>query len=74
MGTAKECAVLLESKVDFDEIRASEKLHDHSRGDDGCDTELHKRTTVRGEDDTHPVERVRRVGRHNAIERHLGTN
>lgn len=47
--------VFLEAEVDADEIRAGKKLHDHSRGDDRCDSKLHKGTMVRRQNDTHPV-------------------
>ena len=72
LGTAKEGAVLLETEVDLDEVGAGEELHDHSRGDDGRDTELHEGSSVGGEDDTHPVERIGAVARDDTVERDLG--
>ena len=59
--TTEQSPVLLERKVDLNQVRAGEELDDHARGDDGRDSELHKRPTVRGEDYTHPIERVSRV-------------
>ena len=68
LSAAEERAVVLEGEVDLDEVRAGEELHDHARGDNRCDSELHQGPTVRSEDDTHPVERVGGVGGHDAIE------
>ena len=61
LSAAEERAVVLEGEVDLDEVRAGEELHDHARGDDRCNSELHQGPTVRSEDDTHPVEWVGRV-------------
>lgn len=58
LGGAEQGAVLLEGKVDLDEPGALEELDDHAGSDDGSDTEFHERSSVRGEDDTHPVQRV----------------
>ena len=74
LSAAEECAVILEGEVDLDEVRAGEELHDHARGDNRCNSELHQGPTVRGEDDTHPVERVGRVGGHDAVEGDLGAD
>ena len=68
---AKQRAVLLERKVDLDEVGAGEELHDHAARDDGRDAELHERAAVRRQNDAHPVERVRRVARHDAVQRNL---
>ena len=68
---AEESTVLLERKVDLNKVCTSEKLDDHARSDDGSDTELHECSTVGGENDTHPVERVSGVGGHDAVERDL---
>lgn len=57
----KESPILLETKVDFDEVSTGEELHNHSRGDNGTDTQFHQRSAVRGQNDTHPVERIGRV-------------
>ena len=46
-------------------------LEDHARGDDGSDTQLHEGTSVTGHHHTKPVKRIRRVRRHNAVQRHL---
>ena len=58
LGTAEQRAILLETKVDVDEVSARKQLHDHAGCDDGCDSELHKRSAVRGKDYAHPVQRV----------------
>lgn len=72
--TAEERAVFFEGKVNLDEVRAREELHDHAGGDDGGDTEFHESAAVRGENDTHPVERVGGVRGHDAVERDLGAD
>jgi len=51
--------VLLERKVNIDEINACQKLHNCARGDDGTYSEFHERAPVGGEDDMHPIEWVR---------------
>ena len=33
--------ILLETKIDIDEVGTCKQLHDHSRSNDWCDTELH---------------------------------
>ncbi len=58
LGTAEQRAILLETKIDVDEVSARKQLHDHARRDNGCNPKLHKRSTIRGEDDAHPVQRV----------------
>lgn len=58
LSTTKERTVFLQAKVDVDQIGTGQKLHDHSRGDDWRDSEFHEGTSVGGEDDPHPVERV----------------
>lgn len=58
LGSTEQGAVLLERKVNLDESSTLEKLDDHAGRDDGGDTQLHQGTAVRGEDDTHPVQRV----------------
>ena len=74
LSPAEQCPILLQRKVDLDEICASQQLHDHARGNDWCDAEFHESTAIRGEDDSHPVKRVRRVGGHDAIQRDLGAD
>ena len=44
---------------------------DQAGRDDRGDTELHEGTAVRGEDDSHPVERVGGIRRHDTVEGHL---
>lgn len=50
------------------------QLHDHARRDDGRDTELHERATARRDDHADEVKRVVRLGRVQAVERHLGAH
>ena len=71
LGTTEQSTVLLEAKVNADEIRASEQLRDHSGGDDRGDSKFHEGTAVRRQNDTHPIQGVGRVGRHNVIEGYL---
>ena len=71
LSPAEQRPILLETKVDIDKVGARKELHDHSRGNDGCDTEFHERSTVGCEDYTHPVQWVRRVGGHDSVQRHL---
>lgn len=53
-----ELTVGLEVKVDVDEVSAGKKLENHSRRDDGRDTQFHKRSTVTGHHHTEPVKRI----------------
>ncbi len=71
LGTTEKSAVLLEAEVDFDEVGTGEELHDHSRGDDGRDTEFHERTSVGGKNDTHPVQRIGAVTGDDTVKRDL---
>jgi hypothetical protein len=71
LGTREQSAIFLEAEVDVDEVSTSQELHDHSRGDDGTDTELHQRPPIGGQDDTHPIERVGGIRGHDTIQRHL---
>ena len=58
LSAAEERAVFLQTKVNLDEVRTGEELHDHAAGDDRRDAELHEGAAVGREDDAHPVERV----------------
>ena len=71
LGTAEQSAVVLEAEVDVDELGTGQKLHDHARGDNGGDTKLHEGTPVGRKNSAKPVKRVRRVGRHDTVERDL---
>lgn len=68
MSTGEKGTVFFETEVDFDEVCASEELHDHARRDDRTYTQFHEGTTVGCKDDAHPIERVRRVGGHDTVE------
>ena len=72
LGTTKEGAVLLEAKVDLDQVGTGEELHDHSRGDDGRDAEFHEGTTIGGKDDTHPIKRIGAVTGDDTVKGNLG--
>merc|ERR1711879_433867 len=74
LGTVEEGAALLEALVDFDDVAASEKLHDETRGHDGRDTELHEGTAIRCENDTHLVEGIGAVGGDDAVEGDLAAD
>jgi hypothetical protein len=50
---------------------AGEELENHARSDDRRDTEFHQSSTVRGHHHTQPVERIRAVGRDDAVQGHL---
>lgn len=74
LSTAEEGSVVLEREVDIDQLRTSQKLHDHTRSDNGGDTEFHEGTTVRSHDSSKPVKRVGRVRRHDPIQWDLRTD
>jgi len=46
--------VLLERKVNINEISTCQKLHNQARGDNGAYFKFHKSAPVGGKDDTHP--------------------
>lgn len=71
LGAREQTTVLLERKVNIDEISACQKLHNHAGGDNGAYSEFHESAPIGGEDDTHPIEWVRRVGGHDAVEGNL---
>ena len=52
--------------ADFDDFGASQELHDQTWGDYGRNTELHECASVRGENDTYPIEGIGWVGGHNS--------
>ncbi len=74
LSTRKQGTVLFQTEVDFNKVCTGEELHDHARGNDRTDTKFHESTAVGGKDDTHPVQRVRRVGGHDAVEWDLGAD
>ena len=74
MGATEESPVILEREVDVDQLSTSQKLHDHTGGDNGGDTKLHQGTTVGSHDSSEPVKRVGGVGRHDSVERNLGAD
>ena len=68
LSAREECTVFLEALVDVDDLGAGEQLHDQAGSDDGRDAQLHERPSVRGEQHTHPVERVRALVRFAAVD------
>lgn len=70
LGAVEECAIL-RRVTHFDDFSAGKQLHDQARRNDGRNAQLHQRTTIGGENDAHPVERIGRVGRHDAEQRNL---
>ena len=70
LGSVEEGAVL-GSVSNLNEFCSSQELHDQARGDDGGDTQLHESSSVGGEDDSDPVEWIRRVRTHNAKQGNL---
>jgi hypothetical protein len=51
-----------QTAVDIDEICICQKLHNHAGGNDGAYSQFHESASIGGQDDTHPIEWVRRVG------------
>ena len=74
LSTAEQRTILLQREVDLNQIRTRQELHDHSTRYDRRNTQLHQRPTVRGQDDTHPVEGVGGVRRHDTVEGYLRAN
>lgn len=68
LGAREQTTVLLEREIDIDEISACQQLHNHARGDDGAYSKFHESAPIGGKDDTHPIEWVRRIGGHDAVE------
>ena len=52
----------------LDQLSARQQLHDQARGDDGRDAQLHEGSSVGSQDNSDPVEGVRRVWTHDAEE------
>ena len=72
--TVEQSTVFLGVLVNFDELGSGKELHDHTTGNDRGDTEFHKGTSVRGKDDTHPVERITSDSLGNTIKGHLAAD
>ena len=68
LSPTEQRTILLERKIDVNQVGTSEKLHDHSGRDDWGDTELHECTAVGRKNDAHPVQRVGRVGGHDSVQ------
>mmetsp|Transcript_36342 Transcript_36342/g.82890 ORF Transcript_36342/g.82890 Transcript_36342/m.82890 type:complete len:231 (+) Transcript_36342:882-1574(+) len=74
LGALEEDLVLAGALVHVDELRASKKLHDKTRGHNRANAELHEGSPVRGQDHAHPVERVRRLRGLDSVKRDLATD
>jgi hypothetical protein len=71
LGSLVKLAVGLEVEVDVDEVGASKELENHTRRDNGRNTQFHERSPVTGHHHTQPVQRVRGIRGHNSVQRHL---
>jgi hypothetical protein len=74
LGTRKEGAIFLDVVVNLNDTGTSEELHDETGSNNRTDSELHKRSAVGSEDDSHPVERIGGLGRLNTIDRDLAAH
>mmetsp|Transcript_3716 Transcript_3716/g.8104 ORF Transcript_3716/g.8104 Transcript_3716/m.8104 type:complete len:249 (-) Transcript_3716:19-765(-) len=71
LGTRKQSTIFLHVVVNLDDSRTGQKLHDQTGCNDRTDTEFHQSTAVGSKDDTHPIERVTRLGRLDTVDRDL---
>ena len=74
LGSSKESAIFLDVVVYFNDTRAGKQLHDKTRRNNRTNAQFHESTSVGGENDTHPVERIRRLGRLDAVNGNLATD
>jgi len=58
LSALEQLAIFLVGLINGDDVGTGKQLHDETSGDDRGDTELHQGTTVGGQDDTHPIERI----------------
>jgi hypothetical protein len=58
LSTIEQGTIFFIALINVDDLSTSQKLHNHTTGNDGGDTEFHKSTSVRGKDNSHPVERI----------------
>lgn len=73
LGAVEQSAVL-GGVANFNDLHASQQLHDEAGSDDGRDTEFHQCSTIRGQNDTNPVEGIGGVRRHDAEKRDLAAH
>ena len=73
LGSGKQGPIFFDVVIDFNDTRTSQKLHDKTGSHNGTDTKFHQSTTVGSENDTHPVERIGRLGALDTIQRDLAT-
>lgn len=57
--------------VNLEQIESLEDLDNHSRGDDGGNSEFHEGSAVGGENGAHPEEGVSGLGADDSVERDL---
>mmetsp|Transcript_66406 Transcript_66406/g.185620 ORF Transcript_66406/g.185620 Transcript_66406/m.185620 type:complete len:379 (+) Transcript_66406:578-1714(+) len=74
LGTSKQSTIFLDIVINLDDARTSEKLHDKTRSNDRTDSKLHESTTVGGQNNTHPVERIGGLGTLDTINGDLTAN
>ena len=67
LGAVEESPVL-GGVSHLDQLSARQQLHDQAGGDDGRDAQLHEGSSVGSQDNSDPVEGVRRVWTHDAEE------
>jgi len=73
LRSVKKCSVL-GRVADFDDFGAGEELHDHTGSDDRRNAQFHQSSSIRSQDDSHPIKRIRRIRRHDAEQRDLTTD
>lgn len=71
MSSVEKRTILLDALVNVEKSGSGKKLHDHGGGDDGRDTQLHQRSTIGREDDSHPIERISPAGSMHTVDRDL---
>ena len=67
LSAREESSIFLDIVIDFDDTGTSEKLHNKTGCNNRTDSKLHKSPSVGSEDNTHPVERIGRLGGLNSI-------
>jgi len=58
LSTIEQGTIFFIALINVDDLSTSQKLHNHTTSNDRGDTEFHKSTSVRGKDNSHPVERI----------------
>mmetsp|Transcript_20549 Transcript_20549/g.30317 ORF Transcript_20549/g.30317 Transcript_20549/m.30317 type:complete len:387 (-) Transcript_20549:18-1178(-) len=68
LSSVEKCSIFLDVVVYFNDSGSSKKLHDKSGSDNGRNSKFHESSTVRCENDAHPVERIRGLCGLNSID------